>query len=97
MAAALLRGRRSHPPPPLKGQAMAAVFRCIAPFAYDTRDGVQHVVRHGDLIVEGSPALVGRATLFEQVGGDSAPATTVEDASAEPGAKRSRSRTRKTA
>lgn len=79
---------------------MAAVFRCTEPFAYDTKDGIQRVLRPGDIVVEGDDVLEKRAHLFEQIGGpDEAPAPrpTVEDASADPGTKRTRSRARKTA
>lgn len=70
-----------------------AVYRVREPFAFDQSNGVQRVMRVGDLVSDSDPAYVGRENLFESV--DAAATRAVETATAAPGERRVRSRSRK--
>lgn len=59
-------------------------------FAYTDHNGIPRVVRPGDLFNDDDPALANRGHLFETVGANvERRQVTVEEATAEPGAKRS--------
>lgn len=76
-----------------------AVFRAKEGFSYDDRDGVPRIVVPGTLMSDSDPGFKGREGLFEPVeahlAADSARrrGKAVEDASAEPGVRRSASPT----
>ena len=59
-----------------------AVLRVREPFAFDEPNGVQRVMRTGDLVDSGDPAVKGRESMFEPV------ETTVERATSAPGERR---------
>jgi hypothetical protein len=44
-----------------------SILRCISPFAFSDTDGVQRVIRDGDLVDEKDPLVKGRELLFETV------------------------------
>lgn len=72
-----------------------AVYRAKEGFSYDDRDGVPRIVVPGTLMSDSDPGFKGRESLFEpvevHVESESARrrGKPVEDASAEPGARRS--------
>ena len=60
-----------------------AVLRVREPFSFDEPNGVQRVMRTGDLVDASDPLIKGKEHLFEPV------ETTVERATAAPGERRS--------
>lgn len=73
-----------------------AVLRVREPFAYDDRNGVQRVMRVGDLVQANDPLVKGREMFFEPAEQAAArTAAAVETATSAPGEKRSRSRSTK--
>jgi hypothetical protein len=69
-----------------------AVVRAIEAFTYTDHKGVPQIIRVGDLLDESDPCVAKRRTLFESVGAAAARLSGVEAATAEPGEKRSRTR-----
>lgn len=67
-----------------------AIYRVREPFAFDQSDGVQRVMRPGDLVDENDPAYKGREALFETV--EVATTRALEVTSAAPGERRTRTR-----
>lgn len=83
---------------------MAEIYRALAPFAFTSKSGIPRVVAAGDLFSPDDPDFKGKEHLFEPVeaqvdrgrrvrAGDT---TATETASAAPGERRARTRTRKT-
>ncbi|BBU22156.1 hypothetical protein [Mycobacterium xenopi] len=70
-----------------------AIVRATKPFTY-WNNGVPRTVRAGDLFDTSDPCVKGRAGLFEPVEVAAARTASIEDATAEPGARRSVSTTR---
>ena len=68
-----------------------AVLRCIAPFAYSERNGVQRVLSAGDVVDSTDPAIKGRESMFEpvEVTAERVTGIAVEQATSAPGEKRS--------
>ncbi len=72
-----------------------AVYRAKISFSYDDKDGVPRIVGQGDLMSDTDPGFKGRESLFDPVEAHVVAESarrhgkTVEDASAEPGARRS--------
>ena len=64
----------------------AEIFRAKSGFSYDDENGSPVTVNRGDLVRRGHPVLKGRDELFEPV--DNKVRFDVEEATAEPGAKR---------
>lgn len=77
-----------------------AVLACTGAFAYTEPNGVQRVLRPGDLVDENDPCVKGRESLFETVEANVHRATDraagkpvdgiIEQATAAPGERRSR-------
>ena len=67
-----------------------AIYRVREPFAFDQSDGVQRVMRPGDLVNDTDPAYKGREALYEPV--EVAATRAVETTSAAPGERRTRSK-----
>ena len=67
-----------------------AVLRCTDAFAYSEPNGVQRVLRPGDLVEDKDPCVKGREHLFEPVEANAHRSTerAVEQATAAPGEKR---------
>jgi hypothetical protein len=74
---------------------MVAIYRVREPFAFDQPNGVQRVMRPGDLVGEDDPAYKGKEHLYEAV--EAAAARAVESATAAPGERRVLSRGKKAA
>ncbi len=68
---------------------MTAIYRAREAFAFTDKRGVPRVVNAGDLIAADDPSLKGKIHLFEQVELAAARASGVEEATAEPGSRRS--------
>jgi len=69
-----------------------AVLRCLEPFAFsDHKNGVERVVRAGDLVDDKDPLVKGREHMFETVDANVARVSdrSVEQATSAPGEKRS--------
>lgn len=76
-----------------------AVLRCTEAFAITEKNGVQRVLRPGDLVEDKDPCVKGREHLFEPVEANAHRATdrAVEQATAAPGETRTvRKATKKT-
>ena len=68
---------------------MAQIYRCKEPFAFVDKHGVPRSVAVGTLVSGDDPDFKNKLNLFESVETAVARATSVEDASAEPGSLRS--------
>lgn len=82
-----------------------AVLCCVEAFAYSEPNGVQRVLRPGDLVDDNDPAVKGRERMFETVEANARRATdraagkpvegVIEQATAAPGEKRTARRSTK--
>lgn len=68
------------------------VLRCVSPFAFSDTDGVQRVIRDGDLVDEKDPLVKGRELMFEAVEVTVDRKARAESAGADPAAKRTRAK-----